>query len=113
MALNVTGLYGYPIPLQFQVCTITTASPAVLTKKSHGLTAGDRVCFQTSGALPTGLSTDTWYYVISTGLTTDDFEVSATKGGSGVNTTVAGTGEYYFASDVPRRLQINISVSTR
>jgi hypothetical protein len=77
-------------------CTISIASPAVITKTAHGLTAGAKVYFFTTGALPTGLTADIAYYVIASGLTTDTFQVSATVGGSAVNTsgTQSGTQSY-------------------
>ena len=74
--------------------TVTIASPAVFTKTGHGLVAGDEVYFTTTGALPTGLTASTKYYVISTGLTTDDFRVSATSGGSAVNTSGSQSGTH-------------------
>ncbi len=74
--------------------TVTIASPAVFSKTAHGLAAGDAVYFTTSGALPTGLSTNTIYYVISAGLTADNFEVSTTRGGSAVNTSGSQSGTH-------------------
>src|SRR5205809_527378 len=43
--------------------TVTIASPGVFTLNSHGLVAGDQVYLTTTGALPTGLSQNTIYYV--------------------------------------------------
>lgn len=62
---------------------------------AHGLVAGNSVLFwATVGAsLPTGLSEDTEYFVISTGLTTDSFRVSTTLGGSAVDITAIGDGD--------------------
>lgn len=72
--------------------TVTIASPAVFTLTGHGLNAGDTVQFTTTGALPTGLSVGTTYYVISTGLTANTFEVSATAGGVAINTSGTQSG---------------------
>lgn len=72
--------------------TITIASPGVITWAEHGLAAGTPVQFTTTGALPTGLIAGTTYYVISTGLATDSFQVSATLGGSAVNTSGTQSG---------------------
>jgi microcystin-dependent protein len=72
--------------------TVTIATPAVFTLASHGLVAGDSVYFTTTGALPTGLTANTLYYVIATGLTSGAFEISATEGGSAVNTTGSQSG---------------------
>lgn len=72
--------------------TMTIATPAVVSWTAHGLTAGTPVVFTTTGALPTGITAGTYYYVIATGLATDSFRVSATLGGSAVNTTGSQSG---------------------
>lgn len=82
-------------------CTITVASPAVITKTAHGLTINDIVVFATTGTLPTGLVAGTKYYVLSAGLTTDDFQVSLTAGGSAINTTGAGSGTHSVTKVTP------------
>lgn len=43
--------------------TMTIATPCVVTHTSHGLKSGDRVYLTTTGALPTGVSASTSYYV--------------------------------------------------
>ena len=73
---------------------MTIASPCVVTWTGHGLSAGDIVTFSTTGALPTGLSAGTQYFVLSAGLTANAFEVSLTAGGAAVNTTAAGSGTH-------------------
>lgn len=77
-----------------RTATITNASPGVVTVTGHGFAANQRVTFTTTGGLPTGLSVGTTYYVIPTGLATDSFQVSATLGGSAVNTSSAGSGTH-------------------
>jgi len=74
--------------------TVTIASPAVFSLTAHGLATGDAVYFTTTGALPTGLSANTIYYVISAGLTADAFEVSTTRGGAAVNTSGSQSGTH-------------------
>lgn len=73
-----------------------TLSSGVATKvnwTAHGLPAGQPVVFTNEGgALPTGLTADTVYYVSATNLTADAFEISATAGGASIEATVAGTG---------------------
>lgn len=81
--------------------TITIASPAVITLASHGLIAGDSVQFTTTGALPTGISASTNYYVISAGLTTNTFEISATVGGSAINTSGSQSGTHTLLRTTP------------
>lgn len=74
--------------------TITIATPGVVSWTGHGLIAGSAVVFTTSGALPTGLTAGTTYYVISTGLGANSFQVSATAGGSAVNTSGSQSGTH-------------------
>jgi hypothetical protein len=74
--------------------TMSIASPAVISWASHGLVAGDPVIFTTSGALPTGITAGATYYVIAAGLVTGAFQVSATPGGSAVNTSGTQSGTH-------------------
>lgn len=73
------------------ISSINTTSELITTSSAHGLSAGDTVIFETDGTIPTGLTADTQYYVISTGLTTTDFKVSTTAGGSAVDISNAQT----------------------
>lgn len=75
-----------------ETVTITIASPAVVSLAAHGLKEGDPVRFETTGTLPTGITTGTIYYVISAGLAADSFRISATRGGTAVNTSVSQAG---------------------
>jgi len=89
-----TGAWSYlssclaPIP---ETVTISIASPAVITGPNY-CAAGQEVVFYTSGALPTGLTAGTTYFVISTGLSNTSFEVSTTLGGAAVNTSGSQSG---------------------
>lgn len=74
--------------------TMTIASPAVVSQTAHGLKAGSKITFSTTGALPTGVTAGTTYYVITAGLTADAFQFSATAGGSAVNTTGSQSGTH-------------------
>lgn len=79
--------------------TVTIATPAIFTQTGHGLVAGDIVYFTTTGALPTGIVVGTAYYVIATGLTANDFRVSATLGGSAINTSGSQSGVHTLVVD--------------
>lgn len=70
--------------------TISVAEPGVITWNDHGLADGSTVTFSTSGALPTGLTAGTVYYVV--GATQNTFSVAATVGGAAIDTTAAGSG---------------------
>ncbi|HVW19103.1 MAG TPA: hypothetical protein VHB30_12730 [Solirubrobacteraceae bacterium] len=73
--------------------TVTIASPGVVTLSDHGLHDGEKVFLTTTGALPTGLSANTIYYVVAA--TTDTFELSATRGGDAIDTTGSQTGTHH------------------
>lgn len=74
--------------------TITIASPGVVTWTAHGRAANDPVYFTTTGALPTNLTVDTIYYVVGASITTNTFQVSATEGGSAINTAGSQSGTH-------------------
>lgn len=78
--------------------TVTVATPAVVTWTAHGFTGNEPISFETTGALPTGLTEGTIYYVLAAGLTADTFRVAATAGGSAINTsgTQSGTHTGYY-----------------
>lgn len=72
--------------------TISIASPGVVTWNSHGLLNGQRVQLTTTGALPTGLSANTSYYVKYVDANT--FQLSSTRGGSAINTSGSQSGTH-------------------
>lgn len=73
--------------------TISVADPAVITWNGHGQQAGQPIVFSNDGgALPTGLTAGTVYYILEDGLTENSFTVSTEVGGTAVETTGAGTG---------------------
>ena len=84
------------------VATITIASPAVITATAHGLVAGDTVKFTTTGTLPTGIVSGNPYYVISSGITSNTFEISAVPLGTAVNTSGTQTGTHTLTDLTPR-----------
>lgn len=73
-----------------QTFTVTIASPGVFTCTAHGYSNGNTVVLSTTGALPTGLAINTLYYVVSA--TTNTFELSATSGGTAINTSGTQSG---------------------
>ena len=78
---------------------ISVSSPALVTL-SFPLSAGSAVVFSTTGALPTGLTAGTTYYVAT--VSGADVTVSATNGGIEINTTFAGSGTHSITLlDVP------------
>lgn len=87
--LSVNSAVVFCVLPQTKTYTVTNANPGVwtVTTGTHGLVAGNPVVFRTTGYLPAGIVPGTTYYVISTGLTTTAFQVSATVGGAAINTS--------------------------
>jgi hypothetical protein len=73
--------------------TVTIASPGVITKTAHGFVANDPFVPTTTGALPTGMTPGTKYFV-KTVLSVDTFTFSATAGGAAINTTGSQSGTH-------------------
>ena len=77
--------------------TTTHASDLFTTTAAHGLSAGDAIILETDGTIPADLTADTVvYYVIAANLTTDDFQVSTTIGGSAKTFSSDGSGNHKF-----------------
>jgi microcystin-dependent protein len=70
--------------------TITIAAPGVITLNNHGLVTGDQVYLTTTGALPTGLSANTLYYVNKTDANT--FTLCTTRANAIAGTKITTTG---------------------
>lgn len=72
--------------------TISIATPGVVTWNNHGLAAGQAVTLSTTGALPTGLTAGTTYYVLSPAANT--FQLAATAGGAAIATSGSQSGTH-------------------
>jgi hypothetical protein len=66
---------------------ITLTNPGIFNLANHGFMAGNAVHLTTTGVLPSGLATDTPYYVSPTGLTSNTFQLALTPDGVSINTT--------------------------
>lgn len=76
--------------------TMTIASPGVVSWAAHTLQNGDQVRFTTTGALPTGVTAGTTYYVIAQAAGT--FQIAASLGGSAIVTTGSQSGTHTATS---------------
>lgn len=65
-------------------CTMSVASPCVVTLAAHGLAEGRKIRFTTTIALPSALMEEEDYYVkyVDTGT----FQIALTSGGNAINT---------------------------
>lgn len=97
-ALDVFHVYGNGTDLTglsattTATITVTIASPGVVTWTSHGLVEGTPVKFTTTGALPTGITSGTTYYVKYVNANT--FQLAATVGGAAINTSGSQSGTH-------------------
>lgn len=80
--------------------SISIASPCVITYNTHKLKTGQRIQITTTGALPTGLSQNTTYWV--TPIDTNTFNVSTSfancQAGTFINTTGSQSGLPSFSA---------------
>jgi len=76
--------------------SIATGTPTFLCN-CHGFSAGDKVVFTGGTTVPCGLTINSVYYVIATGLTADAFQVSATSGGASITVSGDAVGTFYVA----------------
>jgi hypothetical protein len=97
---------GLNNPVNLGIITMTIASPAVFTQTGHGFKTGDQFMMQTTGALPTGLTALTPYYV-TTVLTSSTFRASATPGGTDIVTTGSQSGVHTLAGGSYCGIQID------
>ena len=72
--------------------TMTIAAPAVITHTAHGFVTGQPVVFTTTGALPTGITAGTTYYVVSIAGSTTTYSVATTVANAIAGTRVTTTG---------------------
>ncbi len=103
---DVGGIAGGPPSIRGKIlnasvtCTISNGSPCVVTLTSNPDDAFDEgsgdqrvsIRFTTTGALPTGLSVGTTYYLNQ--ITNTTFNVSSTPSGASINTSSAGSGTH-------------------
>lgn len=84
--------YGFTRSLG-PVVTIAAGSPATFTVPAHGYAADSAIRFaSTSATVMTGLSTSAVYYILSSGLTVNTFQVSSTFKGPALSLSGANAG---------------------
>jgi len=103
---RVTHKTGYMTQSAGATVTISIASPAVVSWTAHGLAIGDCVYFATTGALPTGITAGTPYYIITAGFGADNFQISATPGGAAVNTSGTQSGTHTGYAYLPETVTV-------
>jgi len=72
--------------------TMTIAAPCVVSHTAHGFVAGQPVVFTTTGALPTGITAGTTYYVVSIAGSTTTYSVATSVANAIAGTRVTTSG---------------------
>ena len=71
--------------------TMTIASPCVVTLAAHGLQTGDSIYLTTTGALPTGLSQNTRYWIVKIDANTFNLATSLANALAGTKINTSGS----------------------
>jgi microcystin-dependent protein len=88
-----SALFGVIAP-SLGTVTMTIASPGVVTLTAHGLQNGDPVIFTTTGALPTGITANTTYFVYNKTANTFQLTTARLNAGTVVNTSGTQSGTH-------------------
>lgn len=72
--------------------TVTIAAPGVVTWTAHGFTGACPVVFTTSGALPTGITSGTTYWIVPSTITTNTFQIATTVANALAGTAITTSG---------------------
>jgi hypothetical protein len=72
--------------------TITIAAPGVITDTAHGITGACPIQLTTSGALPTGLTASTTYWVVPSSITDNTYTLATTVANALAGTAITTTG---------------------
>lgn len=75
-----------------QVFTILATTPGTVGATAHGAVRGTMVSFTSTGLLPSGVTAGTAYYVVSAGLTANQFEFATTIDGTAITFGTGNTG---------------------
>lgn len=89
-ALSCDKLFGDVRYYNTSTVTISIAAPGVVTWTSHGLKTGDRLQITTTGALPTGLTTSTTYFVVKND--NNSFWLATSLANAAASTRITTTG---------------------
>ena len=87
--------------------TTTLVSTLLHTAPGHGMAANQQVRLEKAAgqALPGAFAEDTTYFVIATGLSADQYELSASQGGGAI--TITSSGDYVLMRLTPVTVNVN------
>lgn len=94
-----------PVEWSNATVTMTIATPCVVTWTGHGLSTGDSVTLTTSGALPTGLSANTQYFITKIDANTFNLSTSLANVAAGTKIATSGSQSGTHTGHSPRNRQ--------
>lgn len=101
IAENIIGMCSTTSNIGFVTFNLANSTIELPWHRLLGQSAGStqaRVKFSTTGILPTGIVAGTEYYVIDSGLTSDNFKISATSNGSAITLSGTPTGTHTLSA---------------
>jgi hypothetical protein len=87
---TIDTLYGDVKVYNTGTVTMTIATPGVVSMTAHGFFTGQKVQLTTTGALPTGLSANTTYYVVY--VDANSFSLATSLANAAAGTKIATSG---------------------
>lgn len=93
------------------VVTILIGANSTVTLTNHGMVPGQAFKFATSGALPTGITAGTTYYVLNSAWTINAFRYSATPNGPTITTSGTQSGTQTITLDSATANQPNAALN--
>jgi len=112
---GIVSSVNSPYPMDF-ACTMTIASPCVVTLTSaSGIPNGTAITLATTGALPTGLTAGSTYYVVGSNFKSRDntlgtvFNLASTLGGTAINTTGSQSGTHTLTVTAQNLVSVTLS----
>ena len=84
-----------------EIASITSSGNVpIFALPCHGLSAGDTVVLTGSGSIPCGIALNSPYFVMSSGLTSGAFYLSATTSGASISASGTASGTFYVAEPI-------------
>lgn len=111
-AIGTTYAVGDRVMISTRVSTVTMtiASPGVVSWSSNGLADATPISFTTTGALPTGITAGTVYYVLNR--TASTFQLSSEPGGPPIVTTGSQSGTHTATAQIHKNFESLVASNT-
>jgi hypothetical protein len=91
------------------ISTIQIANPTLVTQVEHTLSDGDAIKFSTTGSLPTGINTNTTYYVLLAENNANDFYIYTTSADNLIGTSGSQSGVHKVINQGTNTFDISLN----